>query len=116
MGVGLEQLALGVSWPACEISARLAEQLIASLEEDEVPDVDDVAIETAKRRAEELAEGKVQGIPAEDVMRRAGASEMTPAVYHAEAETELNEAADRYESRQQRLGERFSDAVGCCDK
>ncbi|MGA2619149.1 MAG: type II toxin-antitoxin system RelE/ParE family toxin [Thermoguttaceae bacterium] len=37
---------------------------------------------------------------------------MTPAaVYHDEAEAELNEAADRYESLQQRLGERFLDAV-----
>ena len=33
--------------------------------------VDDVAIETAKRRAEELAQGKIRGIPAEEVMRRA---------------------------------------------
>jgi hypothetical protein len=36
---------------------------------------------------------------------------MTPAVYHPEAEAELNEAADRYDSRQRRLGERFLDAV-----
>ena len=36
---------------------------------------------------------------------------MTPAVYHPEAEAELNEAAGRYESRQKHLGERFSDAV-----
>jgi len=36
---------------------------------------------------------------------------MTPAVYHPEAEVELNKAADRYESRQRHLGERFLDAV-----
>jgi putative addiction module component (TIGR02574 family) len=71
MAVGLEQLALELLGLPAKSRARLAEQLIASLEEDEVPDVDDVAIETAKRCAEELAEGKVQGIPAEEVMRRA---------------------------------------------
>ena len=43
----------------------------ASMKEDEIPDIDDVAVETAKRRAEELAEGKVPGIPAAEVMRRA---------------------------------------------
>lgn len=36
---------------------------------------------------------------------------MIPAVYHPEAEAELNEAADRYESLRQHLGERFLDAV-----
>ena len=41
------------------------------MKEDEIPDIDDVAVETAKRRAEELAEGKVPGIPAAEVMRRA---------------------------------------------
>ena len=71
MAVGLEQLALELLGLPAKSRARLAEQLISSLEEDEVPDVDDVAIETAERRAEELAEGKVQGIPSDEVMRRA---------------------------------------------
>ena len=71
MSIGLEQLALELLGLPGKSRARLAEQLLASLEEDEAPDVDDVAIETAKRRAEELAEGKVRGIPADEVMRRA---------------------------------------------
>ena len=71
MAVGLEQLALELLGLPAKSRAKLAEQLIASLEEDEVPDVDDLAIETAKCRAEELAEGKVGGIPAEEVMLRA---------------------------------------------
>jgi hypothetical protein len=71
MAVGLEQLALELLGLPAKSRAKLAEQLISSLEEDEVPDVDDVAIETAKRRAKELAEGTVQGIPAGDVMQRA---------------------------------------------
>jgi putative addiction module component (TIGR02574 family) len=71
MAVGLEQLALELLGLPAKSRARLAEQLISSLEEDEIPDVDDVAVETAKRRAKELAEGKVRGIPAEQVMSRA---------------------------------------------
>ena len=71
MAAGLDQLALELLGLPAKSRARLAEQLIASLEEDEVRDVDDAAIETAKRRAEELAKGKVRGIPAEEVMRRA---------------------------------------------
>jgi putative addiction module component (TIGR02574 family) len=71
MAVGIEQLALELLGLPAKSRARLAEQLIASLEEDEVPDIDNVALETAKRRAEELAEGKVTGLPADEVMRRA---------------------------------------------
>ena len=71
MAVGLEQLALELLGLPAKSRAKLAEQLISSLEEDEVPDVDDVVIETAERRAKELAEGKVVGIPADEVMRRA---------------------------------------------
>ncbi len=36
---------------------------------------------------------------------------MKPAVFHPEAETELNEAAEWYEGRSAGLGDRFLDAV-----
>ncbi|MGA2619150.1 MAG: addiction module protein [Thermoguttaceae bacterium] len=71
MAVGLEQLALELLGLPAKSRAKLAEQLISSLEEDEIPDVEDAAVATAERRAKELAEGKVPGIPAEEVMRRA---------------------------------------------
>ena len=63
MAVGLEQLALELLGLPAKSRARLAEQLIASLEEDELPDVDDAAIKTAKRRAEELVRRQSPGNP-----------------------------------------------------
>ena len=49
--------------------AMLARQLLTSLEEDELPDVNSRWIEVAKRRAAEIDEGKVECIPAEEVFR-----------------------------------------------
>jgi hypothetical protein len=47
----------------------LAKQLIASLDEDEPPFLNDAAIAVAQRRANELADGTVEGIPADEVSR-----------------------------------------------
>ncbi|HVN63357.1 MAG TPA: addiction module protein [Candidatus Binataceae bacterium] len=54
--------------------ARLAERLLASLDEPVDPDAADLWVAEAERRAEELAAGKVKGIPAEKVLRRARAA------------------------------------------
>ena len=54
-----------------ESRANLAYQLLLSLEEvkEEPPDVLDSWIKEINRRATELAEGKTEAIPAEDVLR-----------------------------------------------
>jgi putative addiction module component (TIGR02574 family) len=51
--------------------ARLAERLIASLEEDPDPDVERLWIAEAERRGAELSSGKVKGVPAGKVFKRA---------------------------------------------
>ena len=71
MSTKLEQLALELLGLPASSRAQLAKQLIASLEESESPDVEDLWLKEAQRRAEEIAEGKVECVPAEDVLRRA---------------------------------------------
>ena len=52
--------------------ARLAERLLTSLDEEPVdPDAEKLWVAEAQRRAEELAGGKVKGIAAEKVLRKA---------------------------------------------
>jgi putative addiction module component (TIGR02574 family) len=55
--------------------ARLAQRLIASLEQEPAdPDAEALWIAEAQRRAEELASGKVDGIPVETVLTKARAA------------------------------------------
>ena len=55
--------------------ARLAERLIASLDRGRAdPDADELWAAEAQRRAEELATGKTEGIPAEIVLAKARAA------------------------------------------
>jgi putative addiction module component (TIGR02574 family) len=55
--------------------ARLAERLIASLEQGPAdPDAEKLWAAEAQRREEELASGKVNGIPAEAVLAKARAA------------------------------------------
>jgi putative addiction module component (TIGR02574 family) len=55
--------------------ARLAERLIASLDQEPAdPDAEKLWIAEAQRRAEELASGKVKGVPLEKVLKKARAS------------------------------------------
>jgi hypothetical protein len=70
MSTNLERLAIELLGLPAESRARLAKQLIASLDEEELPEFDDASIAIAQRRATELAEGKVKGVPAADVFRR----------------------------------------------
>ncbi len=55
--------------------ARLAERLIASLDRGPPdPDADELWAAEALRRGEELASGKIEGVPAETVLRKARAA------------------------------------------
>jgi putative addiction module component (TIGR02574 family) len=55
--------------------ARLAERLIASLDQgSEDPDAEMLWTAEAQRRAQQFAAGKVKGVPAEKVLRRARAA------------------------------------------
>lgn len=68
----LERLMLELLGLPKSTRAMLAERLMASLEETETsPEILEKWIAVAERRGKELAEGKVQGIPAEEVFRRA---------------------------------------------
>ena len=51
--------------------ARLAQELIASLETEIEPNVEALWLAEAERRLEELRSGKVKGIPAEEAFARA---------------------------------------------
>ena len=55
--------------------ARLAERLIASLEQTPAdPDAQEMWAAEAQRRAAELASGRIEGIPAETALRKARAA------------------------------------------
>jgi putative addiction module component (TIGR02574 family) len=51
--------------------ARLAQRLISSLDREVSPDVDKLWLREAERRLRELRSGRVAGIPAEKVVRKA---------------------------------------------
>jgi len=50
---------------------RLAQELIASLDEEIEPDVEALWLAEAERRLEELRSGKTEGVPAEEAFARA---------------------------------------------
>ena len=55
--------------------ARLAERLLASLDEEPgEPDAEQLWVAEARRRAEEIASGGVKGVPSEKVLRKARAA------------------------------------------
>jgi putative addiction module component (TIGR02574 family) len=51
--------------------AQLAGRLLLSLDEPSESEVEQLWLEEAERRLKEFREGKVRGIPADDVFRRA---------------------------------------------
>ena len=51
--------------------ARLAQRLISSLDQEREPDAEKLWLREAERRLGELKSGKVAGIPAEKVVRKA---------------------------------------------
>ena len=50
---------------------RLAQDLIASLDQDVDPDVEALWLAEAERRLDELRSGKVRGVPADEAFARA---------------------------------------------
>ena len=70
MSTQLETLAIELLGLPLAARAKLAKQLIASLDEDEPSRLDDGAIAVAQRRAKELADGVVEGIPYDEVFRQ----------------------------------------------
>jgi putative addiction module component (TIGR02574 family) len=70
MSTQLERLAVELLGLPASSRALLAKKLIESLDETETPDSEALWIEVAKRRAKELEDGVVQGIPAEEVFRK----------------------------------------------
>jgi putative addiction module component (TIGR02574 family) len=66
----MERLALELLALPTKSRAELAHRLIRSLDDEHSPDAEEEWLQVAKRRAAELAEGKVEGIPAEEVSRR----------------------------------------------
>jgi putative addiction module component (TIGR02574 family) len=71
MSTQMERLAIELLGLPASSRAILARQLIASLEEPEMPTVSDAWLKEIVRRDTEVLEGKVQCISAEDTLRRA---------------------------------------------
>ena len=76
MSTDLERLTTELLGLPASSRAKLVKQLIASLDESdpaesESPDVQSRWLEVAKRRMAEIDEGKVECVPAEEVLRRA---------------------------------------------
>lgn len=69
MAATMGDLAIELLGLPAKSRAELAHKLIESLEEEEPRDTTRQWIEVAKRRAKELDDGTVEGIPAEDVFR-----------------------------------------------
>ena len=67
----LEQLTKEVMNLSLEERAELAQRLLVSLDEPPPSEIERLWMQEAERRLKKLREGKVQGIPSEDVFRRA---------------------------------------------
>jgi len=67
----IEQLAKEVMNLSLEERAELAQRLLISLDEAPSSEIERLWMQEAERRLKEFLEGKVQGIPSEDVFRRA---------------------------------------------
>ena len=71
MAMTVEQLALELLGLPASSRALLAEKLIASLEETEDPEAENLWRREIERRQREIDEGKVQCIPAEEALQKA---------------------------------------------
>lgn len=71
MAMNLEELAAEVMKLALEDRAQLASRLLLSLEEPSESEIERLWLEEAERRLREFREGRVQGIPGDQVFRRA---------------------------------------------
>lgn len=71
MAMNLEELATEVMKLALKDRAQLASRLLLSLEEPSESEIERLWLEEAERRLREFREGRVQGIPGDQVFRRA---------------------------------------------
>ncbi len=71
MSTQMERLAIELLGFPASSRALLAKQLLASLDETDLPEMSDEWLEEINRRDAQISEGSVQCVPAEDVMRRA---------------------------------------------
>lgn len=71
MSTKMERLALELLSLPASSRAELAMRLISSLDESDSPDSEKLWLEEIKRRDAEIAQGNVECIPAEEVLRRA---------------------------------------------
>lgn len=71
MAMNLEELAAEVMKLALEDRAQLASRLLLSLDEPSESEIEKLWLEEAERRLREFREGRVQGIPGDQVFRRA---------------------------------------------
>jgi len=71
MAMNLEELAAEAMKLALEERAQLASRLLLSLEEPSESEIERLWLEEAERRLKEFREGRVQGIPGDQVFRRA---------------------------------------------
>jgi putative addiction module component (TIGR02574 family) len=67
----IEQLTKEVMNLSLEERAELAQRLLVSLDEAPTSEIERLWMQEAERRLKEFREGTVQGIPSEDVFRRA---------------------------------------------
>lgn len=67
----LEQLSKEVMNLSLEERAELAQRLLVSLDDSSPFEIEKLWMQEAERRLQEYRQGKIQGIPAEDVFRRA---------------------------------------------
>jgi len=71
MGTKLDKLITEALELSIEDRARLAARLLLSLDEPSESEVERLWLEEAERRINEFREGRVLGIPADEVFRRA---------------------------------------------
>ena len=70
MATTVEQLAEQAMTLSTESRARLADLLVASLEEADLGQIEQLWLTEAKRRRDEVRDGKVQTIPGEEGLRQ----------------------------------------------
>lgn len=78
MDTTVEQLAQQAMPLPSESRARLADLLVESLEGDEIGQIEEAWTAEARRRRDEVREGKVAAIPGEEALRNSPANLLVP--------------------------------------
>jgi len=71
MGAKLDEIITAALQLSIEERAQLAGRLLLSLDEPSESELEQLWLEEAERRLKEFREGRVRGIPADEVFRRA---------------------------------------------